>query len=631
MVLYNTLSTLFFILYFVFIFFPISISIWIPVILFFVFYFFLVEKENIPPHFSLTGIAFITQLAGGSSSPFFISYFPVFLLLYKRGLKPKIWWFILPLFSLFNKLQILPYLILYGALIPIHFFIPKIKKKGPEQKKTKSLEEEREAKNLSKKIEFSSGIQDKIYESLYASVDIIDRVFEPFSIILLTKESNPYEFQVKVAKSKGEIKKKVYIDRGPLSWFLRNSGILVNNEYNDSSTNLGYYKKDEGIKCFAATSIEYENEVKGILVVDRKERIPFEDKDKELLISVAKGLATTTSLYKYMKVSMLEAFRLRYLLDLTGKVAGEIKLEEVRKSIFDTIKNSFKDVWAIFLIKEGGEYLVTEEDGRRYFIKLSKSIVAAALEKNISLCKEDLSKEIRRPILFPEERNFEARSLMFSPFRGDVKGGILLISKNKNWFDRSNDLMILNLITDIAASSVEKAILYSLEKEKAVRDGLTGAYNHRFFQEILDNKIAESHRTRDPLSLLMVDLDNFKLINDQYGHQNGDLILREVGEIMKNRLRASDVLARYGGEEFAIILPKTTSLEAYKLAENLRTSIENKEIFSPDGSKFRVTVSIGVAEFLKHAENKEDLIAAADRALYIAKREGKNQSIIAED
>jgi two-component system cell cycle response regulator len=336
------------------------------------------------------------------------------------------------------------------------------------------------------------------------------------------------------------------------------------------------------------------------------------------------------SLYKHMNVSMLEAFRFRSLLNLTGKVAGEIKLEEVRRSIFETVKNSYRDVWTIFLLKEGNEYHVTEEDGRRYYQSLRKSIIALALEKNISLCKVDLSEEIKRPILFPEERDFNAKSLLFSPFRGEVKGGILLLSENKDWFDRNNDLMILNLIADIAASSVEKAVLYDYERQKAIRDGLTETYNHRFFQEMLDNKVAEAERNNESISLLMIDLDNFKLINDKFGHQNGDMILREAGKLMKDRIRASDILARYGGEEFAIILPKTTAAEGFKLAENLRETIENKVFISPDDVKFRITVSIGVSELGEHAHNKTDLIAAADRGLYGAKKEGKNRTEIAE-
>ncbi len=630
--LHRLFAVLFFVGYIFLVFFPLSVPTWAPLIILAVLYFFIIERENISYYFSLTSIAFVVQLAGGLSSPLFISYLLVVFILKKRGLQLKPWWLILPLFSLFGELSFVPYIIFYIGVVLLYVLQPEEreeqsieKSKMPEDTDSLNIRE-----GISEKKELPSTISNKIYDSLSASVDIIIRMFNPFSVVLLVEKEQPDEFQVRIAKSEGEIKPMVNINKGPLSWFLQNQGILVNNDFNDSSIKLGYYQNEENIKCFMASSIRFNEKVVGIIVVDRTEENPFEERDKEILSSVVKGLSTLFSLYKHMSVSMLEAFRFRSLLNLTEKVAGEIRLEEVRKSIFETVKNSYKDVWTIFLLKEGNEYHVTEEDGRRYYQNLRQSIIALALEKNISLCKADLSKEIKRPILFPEERIFNARSLLFSPFRGDVKGGILLLSKNKDWFDRNNDLMILNLITDIAASSVEKAVLYDYERQKAIRDGLTETYNHRFFQEMLDNKIAEAERNKDPISLLMIDLDNFKLINDEFGHQNGDMILREVGKLMKDRIRASDILARYGGEEFAIILPKTTAREGFKLAENLRETIEKQDFVSPDEIKFKITVSIGVSELGEHAHNKTDLIAAADRGLYNAKRGGKNRTEIAE-
>lgn len=330
-----------------------------------------------------------------------------------------------------------------------------------------------------------------------------------------------------------------------------------------------------------------------------------------------------------MNASMLEAFQFQSLLNLTGEIAGEIKLDEVRKSIFENIKTSFLNVWTIFLLKEGDEYYITEQDGRRYKRPLINSIIALALQKTISLCKEDLTSETKRPILLPEERDFGAKSLLFSPFKGNIDGGILLLSETADVFNKK-DLMVLNLISDIAASAVEKAILYDHEREKAIIDELTKAYNHRFFQEMLNHQIAESIRNKEPLSLIMLDIDNFKMINDKYGHQTGDTVLKEITSVMKERIRNSDILSRYGGEEFTIILPKTPAEKCHNLAEDLRKVIEDRKILSLDGKGLSITVSIGISEFPSHADNKNDLVAAADRALYMAKEEGKNKSIIAE-
>jgi diguanylate cyclase (GGDEF)-like protein len=610
---------------------PLVLPVWVAVLALTILFFIIIENEDISYYFAISGVAFALQLAGGMSSPLFVGYIPVIFILHKRGLQLKPWWLILPLLSLFSSQPLIPYLFLYGSVIFIYFVKPKlINKKILNPATQDSSDKVKNNVRIFPEQELPVTIPDKFDESLSANLDILVRMFNPFSVVLLIKKDKTDNMQVHIAESRGEIKQKVAVSVGPLSWFLKNSGILVNNDFNNSSSHLGYYKKEENIQCFMANSIEFLDKVIGILVVDRNKKEPFSERDKEMLSSVAKGLSTLFSFYKHMNASMLEVFRLRSLLTLTERVAGEIKLEEVRRSIFEAIRSSFQDVWSIFLLKEGKEYFITEEDDRRYYHSLKQSIVAAALEKKISLCKTDLSAETKRPILFPEERKFEANSLLFSPFKGDVKGGILLLSKTKDCFDRNQDVMILNLMADIAASSVEKAFLYHLEEEKAVRDGLTEAYNHRFFQEILENKIAEAQRNEEPISLLMIDLDNFKMINDQFGHQNGDMILKSVGSLMKDRIRSSDILARYGGEEFAIILPKTAALEGYKLAENLRNSVESKEFISPDGLKLTVTISIGVAELLKHAHNKRDLIAAADRALYLAKKEGKNCTCVAE-
>ncbi len=162
-------------------------------------------------------------------------------------------------------------------------------------------------------------------------------------------------------------------------------------------------------------------------------------------------------------------------------------------------------------------------------------------------------------------------------------------------------------------------------------DGLTNVFNHRCFQNVLDQEIDRAVRNGSTLSLLIIDIDHFKQFNDTYGHQTGDLILREFARTLKNNLRSYDTLARYGGEEFAVILPSATREAALNVAEKLRKTIA-ETIFEKIGntSEYRLTVSIGVcSEIPSGAEgfSKNEFISRADQALYAAKKQGRNAAV----
>lgn len=162
-------------------------------------------------------------------------------------------------------------------------------------------------------------------------------------------------------------------------------------------------------------------------------------------------------------------------------------------------------------------------------------------------------------------------------------------------------------------------------QEIAVRDGLTGLFNHRYFQEILAKEASRASRHHRELSLLFLDVDDFKKYNDTYGHQLGDTLLKQLSHIIMGAMREGDVVARYGGEEFVIILPETDSSYAVQVAEKLRRLVENHpfrgEESQPHG---KVTISLGVANWKSDGSTVASLIQRADQALYRAKNEGKN-------
>ena len=162
-------------------------------------------------------------------------------------------------------------------------------------------------------------------------------------------------------------------------------------------------------------------------------------------------------------------------------------------------------------------------------------------------------------------------------------------------------------------------------KEASIRDPLTGLCNRREFDRRLRDELLRCERYRHPLSLLMLDLDHFKAINDSHGHPVGDKVLREVADIVKHALRASDEVARDGGEEFAVILPETANSGAQVLAERIRVAVADHTLAIDDQRRINVTLSIGLANFPGDAGTDARLIVAADSALYAAKRAGRNR------
>jgi diguanylate cyclase (GGDEF)-like protein len=159
----------------------------------------------------------------------------------------------------------------------------------------------------------------------------------------------------------------------------------------------------------------------------------------------------------------------------------------------------------------------------------------------------------------------------------------------------------------------------------AITDSLTGVFNRRYFQEILSKEIAKALRNRTPLSIAIGDLDNFKTINDTYGHLEGDKALKMVVETIKNNIRSSDIVARFGGEEFIILFPGTDKEEACRITERVREAIagESEKIYREP-----LTISFGISTYPEDGTTQEELIKRADRALYEAKRLGKNRVII---
>ena len=190
----------------------------------------------------------------------------------------------------------------------------------------------------------------------------------------------------------------------------------------------------------------------------------------------------------------------------------------------------------------------------------------------------------------------------------------------------NDDRMVLSAVASELVVAVENSRLYKLTKRLSITDELTDLYNYRYLQQRLDDEIGRARRYGKTLSFLMLDVDDFKAVNDSHGHLVGDAVLAELGQVLKTAVREVDMVARYGGEEFSVLLPETDAAGAFIVAEKIREAVALHRFPDEDGDRsVRASVSIGLANFPVHAEDKESLLKAADDAVYQAKTMGKDR------
>ncbi len=216
------------------------------------------------------------------------------------------------------------------------------------------------------------------------------------------------------------------------------------------------------------------------------------------------------------------------------------------------------------------------------------------------------------------------RSFMLVPLSKMNHFGVLLVMSSRNEATEA-ELDFLNLFAQQIELAVTIADLFQMVREQAVTDPLTTLYNRRYFDESIEKEFTRANRQKQPFSIIGIDLDHLKQINDKYGHVYGDLAIKQISSVLKQNARSIDVPARIGGEEFNVLLPGIDSKGAMIAAERIRKAIEA----TPIETVGTITASLGVATFLEHANNVEELMELADQAMYHSKRNGRNQVTLA--
>jgi diguanylate cyclase (GGDEF)-like protein len=204
--------------------------------------------------------------------------------------------------------------------------------------------------------------------------------------------------------------------------------------------------------------------------------------------------------------------------------------------------------------------------------------------------------------------------------------GLLLLACGESGCFNPHDLAPLESVADICATAIQNAYYVERVRQLAYRDGLTGIFNRRFFEMRMTVEIDRAQRFGSGLAVIMIDIDQFKSLNDDFGHLLGDEVLRQVSSMLHQQVRKIDVVCRYGGEEFAILLAQANAKDAFDVADKLRASVE---AWAFPGVPRPVTISAGVAGYPDHGVTRDDLMKAADEGLYAAKQGGRNRVFMA--
>lgn len=243
----------------------------------------------------------------------------------------------------------------------------------------------------------------------------------------------------------------------------------------------------------------------------------------------------------------------------------------------------------------------------------------------------------RHAFLFPD-LSHPPRSVALLPLvrYGELIGSLNLGSQDSARFAEGAATDFLQRLATIVAICLENASNHERLKRVGLTDSLTGVNNRRFFDQRLNEEVARAVRSGEPMACLFMDVDHFKRVNDQHGHQVGDMVLREVAGLIREQLRATDVLGRYGGEEFAALLVNAPQSAALEIAERIRDAIETHDFALAEGGTLTATISIGVANLPNQASVAAtklagDLVDRADQAVYQAKTAGRNRVVAASN
>jgi diguanylate cyclase (GGDEF)-like protein len=366
-------------------------------------------------------------------------------------------------------------------------------------------------------------------------------------------------------------------------------------------------------------------EVVGVLDCQSDHPSHFDHETIELLTLFSTQASMALENARLYSLERQRARQLEAINAIAQQSTAVLDLEELLSRVCCLIQQAFQVSHVSLFLREETEVVLRAHHGtltprkpENTRFPLNQEPWSSIVATNGTFVEKDLSKTPDRLTFFVDTAS--RLSIPLVSF-GQTLGVLTLDSSTPNAF-RAGELSSLESVADICATSIQNAHYVERVKQLAYLDGLTGIFNRRFFELRIMEEIERARRYGSGLAVIIADIDQFKPLNDEFGHLLGDEVLRQVSSLFHQQLRKIDVVCRYGGEEFAILLSQTNAEHAVGVAEKLRRSVEGWQF---PGVPRTVTISAGIASFPDHGTTRDELIRAADTGLYAAKQAGRNR------
>jgi diguanylate cyclase (GGDEF)-like protein/putative nucleotidyltransferase with HDIG domain len=461
------------------------------------------------------------------------------------------------------------------------------------------------------------------------------RLFDVNRFFLALHDTDHNEIKYEVEVRDGETfpkRSRPYTENFITEYLMRTrQPLLIRENLLEETSKLGVHLKNQTTGSFCGVPLLLYERAIGVMVVQSLQERMLDTGHLEMMRVLASEVVAALENARLFREERSKSRHLTLLNDISRNVIATLNPDEMLAKIAENLErgSDYSHIGIGTLDYSKKEIIIQAEAGRRkgalgLHLQLSRNVPGhvARVGKMATVTYSAEDPAAYEPVL-EGSLCVVALPIMYA----DTLHGVLYVESDQATSLPQEEISFLGTLADLISGALHNAQMFQKAQEQAITDGLTGVKTHRFFAESLNGEWKRATRAERPFSVVLMDLDRFKFVNDFYGHLDGDLVLQRVARILDENCRRSDVVARYGGDEFVILMPETDAEQSHQLATKLRAWICSDRLLRDKN----VTSSFGVATFPLHGSTPQELMQAADASMYLSKHQGGNAVFTADN